>query len=536
MAKGLAVISGSSNVVHKFTEDGTAYISGSLTVTGSSYLQEVSGTNVYFDFLTVNGGASIKSNTGNIELEDNLGNVIMRISGSGGQAAPEFASYGDYLFAIGSGIDDVNTGFGFYYNKQTDQGYNNVPQIYGEVINIVSYETSSFEGASLNLYSSGSTTAGLAGLSGYNVPSSSLVLFSSIPETCLTIWNGNGTVSNHAAIALEVPGTTHWVAINGKIRNSGTQHDGDVWIDNDLRAPSILNRSGNVTISTVTSGDVLLLPSGNVGVNTSSPNHTLTVSGSFSVTGSSYLQEVSGTTAQFTSYTGNGANITNLTASNIDNFTADVRAQFSAGTNITIVDGEISAASIAASEPEYSIQFNSGSAFSGSTKLLYQYDNDILSLSGTFDITGSIVPEGDGIWSVGSETNRLSDLHAVQVTAGAYFETGLQTTGIGKNPTGTVVCWHNGKLTPCSTEMDKLVMGVILEGKDEPIIMGAEYILVTGEVEEGDFLVTSGKKGHAKSIKMMNFSLYTMMGCIIGQALESSKGSSNLIKCMIQKR
>lgn len=414
---------------------------------------------------------------------------------------------------------------------------------------------------------------------------------------------------------------------------------------------------------------------------------TAFISGSLTVTGSSFLQEVSGTTAQFTSYTGNGANITNLTASNIDNFTTDVRAQFTAGTDITIVNGVISStasgsggsagvtydvgfnaapsqpttgklfysntlirfntldsigvdrshaifelvgvtptldgASVALGKniavilektnrrayasatfftintctisyytsgtdkiieiessanlawegddldgatyfkpttaspeaglftieayqsstttslpggPQYSVQFNNSSAFSGSENLIFNPTTNTLSLSGTLAITGSVIPQGDGLWSAGTETNRFSDVHAVQVTAGAYFETGLETPGIGKNPTGTVVCWHQGKLQPSIFEMDNLVMGVVLEGKDEPIIMGAEYILVTGEVKEGDFLVTSNKKGHATSIRMMHFSLYRMLGCIVGQALENANGSSNLIKCLIQKR
>lgn len=41
---------------------------------------------------------------------------------------------------------------------------------------------------------------------------------------------------------------------------------------------------------------------------------------------------------------GNGSAITNLTASNISNFTGDVRGQFSAGTGITISNGQISSA------------------------------------------------------------------------------------------------------------------------------------------------------------------------------------------------
>lgn len=409
---------------------------------------------------------------------------------------------------------------------------------------------------------------------------------------------------------------------------------------------------------------------------------TAYISGSLTVTGSSFLQEVSGTNAQFTSYTGNGSSITNITASNIDNFTADVRTQFTAGADITIVDGVISAvaggagvtytvefnaapsqptsgqlvysntlirfnildsigvdrshaifelvgvtptldgASVALGKniavilektnrrayasatflttntctisyytngtneiiqiqssanlnwegddldgatyfkpstaspedglftieayqsstttslpggPQNSLQFNNSSAFSGSENLIFDPSISVLSLSGTMNITGSIIPQGDGLWAVGSETNRLSDLHAVQVTAGAYFETGLETEGIGKNATGTVVCWHKGKLAPSKKANDNLVMGVIMNGKDEPIIMGAEYILVTGEVKEGDFLVTSSKKGHAMSHRYSASFQERMVGIIIAQALENCNGESNLIKCLINK-
>jgi hypothetical protein len=70
------------------------------------------------------------------------------------------------------------------------------------------------------------------------------------------------------------------------------------------------------------------------------------ISGTLIVTGSTILSTVSGTTAQFTSitgsHTGSGAGLYNLTASGISNFTNDVRAQFTAGTNISIVGGQIS--------------------------------------------------------------------------------------------------------------------------------------------------------------------------------------------------
>ena len=57
---------------------------------------------------------------------------------------------------------------------------------------------------------------------------------------------------------------------------------------------------------------------------------------------------MSGTSAQFTnitaSFTGSGVGLYNITASGINNFTNDVRGQFSAGTNVSIVGGVISAA------------------------------------------------------------------------------------------------------------------------------------------------------------------------------------------------
>jgi hypothetical protein len=159
-------------------------------------------------------------------------------------------------------------------------------------------------------------------------------------------------------------------------------------------------------------------------------------------------------------------------------------------------------------------------------------DNGIASFSGSMEMTGSITPDNDGFRELGSDVLRWGDIHAVQTTVGAIFEYGLETEGIGKFKTGTVVCWHDGKLTPCQQENDSLVMGVVKEGKDQPIILGAEHVLVTGKVKEGDFLVTSNKFGHAKAAKLDDF----RFGCVIGQALEDIDSESGLIKCMINKR
>jgi hypothetical protein len=78
-------------------------------------------------------------------------------------------------------------------------------------------------------------------------------------------------------------------------------------------------------------------------------------------------------------------------------------------------------------------------------------------------------------------------------------------------------------------------MGVTKEGKDEPIILGAEPVLVTGKVEVGDFIVTSTVEGHGKAEKRGSFIKKDLFGKVIAQALEASSGDSSLIKCMVRK-
>jgi hypothetical protein len=88
-----------------------------------------------------------------------------------------------------------------------------------------------------------------------------------------------------------------------------------------------------------------------------------------------------------------------LTASNIDNFTEDVRAQFTAGTDITIVDGVISSTAEGGAStpggPENSLQFHSGSSLSGSALLVYDYDTN--TLSGTTAQFTSVAADGTSL-------------------------------------------------------------------------------------------------------------------------------------------
>ena len=78
-------------------------------------------------------------------------------------------------------------------------------------------------------------------------------------------------------------------------------------------------------------------------------------------------------------------------------------------------------------------------------------------------------------------------------------------------------------------------MGVIKNGKDEPLILGAEPVLVTGKVDVGDYIVTSNKVGHGKSIKRGYLLKKDLFGKVIAQALENGNGDSYLVKCMIRK-
>jgi len=177
------------------------------------------------------------------------------------------------------------------------------------------------------------------------------------------------------------------------------------------------------------------------------------------------------------------------------------------------------------------------SVVSGSAHIHKILNDGTVSFSGSIQITGTLLPEGDATRTLGSQENRWADIYALQTTVGAIFETGLTTKGIGEYPTGTVVVWEDGKVIPCITKEDNRVVGATLHGKDQPIILGAEFVLVTGKVKEGDWIVTSNKMGHgcAAEIKSKWGFKRDLFGKVLGQALEDSDGDSNLIKCFIKK-
>ncbi len=163
-------------------------------------------------------------------------------------------------------------------------------------------------------------------------------------------------------------------------------------------------------------------------------------------------------------------------------------------------------------------------------------------LSGSSTTTGSFgsygnhfIPTEDNVKDMGSPTNRFRTVYAAETQVGGTFETGLRTKGIDKFETGTVVVWSKEGLAPCAKTYDNLVMGVIKKGRDAPIILGAEPVLLTGKVKLGDYIVTSKKSGHGMAISEKIFFNKNLFGKVIGQALEDAEGESVCVKCMIRK-
>lgn len=173
----------------------------------------------------------------------------------------------------------------------------------------------------------------------------------------------------------------------------------------------------------------------------------------------------------------------------------------------------------------------------GATVVHKLLDNGTVSFSGSVAITGNLSPNGNGITELGSPSARWKEVYALQTTVGAIFEYGLSTPSIADCVDGTVLVWGENGLEPCCKEEDTLVMGVAKDNKCEPVVFGAELVLVTGDVKRGDLLCTSNIPGHAKVVKKTRWGFKRdLTGIVIGQALEDALGISNLVKCMISKR
>jgi len=137
---------------------------------------------------------------------------------------------------------------------------------------------------------------------------------------------------------------------------------------------------------------------------------------------------------------------------------------------------------------------------------------------------------GIGITNPGTELSVVGTVSAADSIFGAIMEHGLADPDIIEHEEGTVLVWEDGGLKPCEIEYDSRVMGISKKDHEAPIVIGAEPVLVTGIITEGDFIVTSEKTGHGKKGVSNN-----MFGKVIAQALEDGEGDSYKVRAMIRK-
>lgn len=151
------------------------------------------------------------------------------------------------------------------------------------------------------------------------------------------------------------------------------------------------------------------------------------------------------------------------------------------------------------------------------------------------DTNGHMTPNVDRTQFLGSDTNRWQIVFCETLDSAGQHESNLQDeeNPISQYETGTVLSWKDGKNRPCTQYADHMRMGIAVHGQDSPLIQGAEPVLCTGVVEEGDYLVTSDKEGHAVAVPRNIVKEQMLFDCVIGKALENGDGESHLVKTWI---
>ena len=158
------------------------------------------------------------------------------------------------------------------------------------------------------------------------------------------------------------------------------------------------------------------------------------------------------------------------------------------------------------------------------------------------NITQNVLPDASTLdannvsdKTIGAADKKWKEIYVQDTFFGGIHEINLETEGLDKMQEGTVLSLQNGILHPCEFEEDPLVIGIVSKESNYPIILGAEPILVTGPIKEGDYIVTSNVKGHGKGIDPKHIYSKQLFGKIIAQSIENGKGESYTIKAMIRK-
>ena len=137
-------------------------------------------------------------------------------------------------------------------------------------------------------------------------------------------------------------------------------------------------------------------------------------------------------------------------------------------------------------------------------------------INSTTTVTGNVSASGNGYFAC--------------VIAGGYLEEKAASPKLAEYPTGSIVSiGKDGNLVLSTKENDKKVFGVTRQGACQPIVLGAEPVLVTGDIKVGDFITTSDRPGHGKRVSQ------TIHGSVIAQAREAGCGCSYILKAMVRK-
>ena len=153
-------------------------------------------------------------------------------------------------------------------------------------------------------------------------------------------------------------------------------------------------------------------------------------------------------------------------------------------------------------------------------------------LSGNL-LTHDVFPTEDRVYDLGRDTGRYRIVYCETLDSAGLHETNLESEGLDQLETGTVLVWKGGKNLPCTIEADHMRMGIAVYGHNAPLVQGAEPVLCTGEVNEGDYLITSAKEGHAKAVNRAYIVENQLFDCVLGKALETASGESHLVKTWI---
>ena len=353
----------------------------------------------------------------------------------------------------------------------------------------------------------------------------------------LNIKNSNsGATGSSDIVATNDTGNETGNYVDLGINSSGHVPQGDVGQAND---GYLYNTGSNFYIGNITpnknlyffagsptnTSSMVLTSTSNFGIGITSPVNKLDVGGNISasaITASTFTGTVySSSTTNAVGYFGTSSYANNATSASYA-----VTASYSiASANAFLQGGNSFAQSASFGTNDNNILVVKTN---NTTRLVVDTNSNLTS-------SVNIIPSADNTYNLGSSAFRFTGIYAAQSTIGALFETGLTTVGISSLSTGTVLTWRNGKLIPCDIASDEMVMGVVQNGKDEPIVFGAEPVLVTGVVNEGDYIVTSDKSGHGKGIPRGSVHPIDLFAKVIAQAVESGSGDSYTIKAMIRK-